>query len=140
MLNQLEIVEKYQCPGCASGINTKSGCFKQDPDNFSCGKHCAGTVIGGAGTVNLGLPKGFNRLGPIDTRIQKSNIRIFEKMPEYNAFNIPLWAMEHEGNLLVCTALPRLHQFWIDIIPGKSIKDLPTNVIDISTLDLSSCV
>lgn len=133
------MVEKFQCPGCSAGINPSSGCFKQS-DTLACGNHFSGTYLGFIGAVNLGLPKGFNRLGPVDRTIQKSNIRLFAELPDYNSFNMPLWALEEDGYLFVVVALPRLQQFWVDVIPGKKVSDLPSNVIDVSTIDMSACV
>mgnify|MGYP003425246834 CR=1 FL=1 len=135
---QLDLVQKFQCPGCGAGIDVSSGCFKPS-DTLACGNHSAGTYIAGIGCINLGLPKGFNRLGPINKDIQKSNIRLFAELPEYNAFNMPLWALEEDGHLFVVVAIPRLQQFWVDVVPGKKISDLPPNVIDVSTIDLSAC-
>ena len=58
-------VETYQCSGCVSGSSIK--CFNSCPDfktNYACDSHVAGTIImPHIGTVFLGLPKGFNRLG-----------------------------------------------------------------------------
>jgi len=53
---------------------------------------------------------------------------------------MPLWALEQDGYLFVVTALPRLQQFWVDIVPNKKISDLPPYVIDVSTIDLHNCV
>lgn len=136
----LKVVNDYQCPGCSVGCGVEDGCYQKDENHLACKEHSAGTIIAGIGYFNLGLPKGFNRLGPIDKRIQRTNIRIHENLPKYNAFNVPLWALEHEGNLLIVVALPRLHQFWIDIVPGKNISDLPSTVQDVSKLDLSNCL
>ena len=136
---QLKLVSEFQCPGCSAGGGIDSGCFKQS-DNLSCANHCAGTYMGGIGCVNLGLPKGFNRLGPVNKDIQRSNIRLFTELPEYNVFNMPLWALEEDGHLFVVVALPRLQQFWVDVVPGKKISDLPPTVIDVSTIDLSECI
>ena len=137
---QLKLVDEFQCPGCSAGGGIDSGCFKQSENTLSCSNHSAGTFIGGIGNVNLGLPKGFNRLGPIDKRIQRTNIRLFTELPNYNEFNMPLWALEKDGHLFVVVALPRLQQFWVDVIPGKKISDLPPTVLDVSKIDLSECV
>jgi len=140
---QIEMIREFQCPGCTcgpSGENRLPDCFKAS-DTLACGNHSAGTFMsGGVGCLNLGLPKGFNRLGPIDKSIQRSNIRLFTELPTYNSFNMPLWALEEDGYLFVVVALPRLQQFWVDVVPGKKISDLPPAVIDVSKLDLSECL
>lgn len=159
-LNDLQIlmVETFQCPGCTCGYKaTKqeaergkctfpipsdglNECFVPCTETLSCKTHSAGTFLGGVGNINLGLPKGFNRLGPIDKSIQSSNIRLQYKIPSYDSFNIPLWALEEDGYLFVVVALPRLQQFWVDVVPNGKISDLPENVVDVSKLDLSQCV
>jgi len=58
--------------------------FKASQTTLSCDNHSAGTFSGGIGNFNLGLPKGFNRIGPMDKTIQKSNIRLLDKLPEYD--------------------------------------------------------
>ena len=136
---QIKMVEQFQCPGCSCGTNTESGCFKASQTTLSCDNHSAGTFAGGIGNFNLGLPKGFNRIGPMDKTIQKSNIRLLDKLPEYDVFNMPLWALEKDGYLFVVVAFPRLHQMWVDVVPDKKISDLPPNVVDVSTVDLSQC-
>ncbi len=141
---QKTLIEKYQCPGCCSGVDTSSGCFKQDPHNLSCKNHGAGGILFPIGAIHLGLPKGFNRLGPVDQSRQGSNIRIQADFPSnYGPFNIPVWALEHEGDLIVHCVCPRLNENWIDIIPGKKISDLPepycNTVVDVAQLDLSQC-
>ncbi len=100
------MVDTFQCPGCGSGLNTLSGCYKPDQNSHpelgglgGCRNHHAATAMGGIGLINLGLPKGFNRLGMIDRSIQPSNIRIQLRMPLYNSFNIPCWALEETRDL-----------------------------------------
>ena len=48
-------VERYQCSGCISGSDTS--CFKENVGGgIGCGKHLAGTMITGIGSVFLELP------------------------------------------------------------------------------------
>lgn len=145
MSDQLKLlVEKYQCPGCASGIDTSGPCYKpNDSDNKSCQNHAAGTIITGVSSINLGMPKGFMRIGSVQAEKSKeTNIRIFEDLPKiypYNELNVPVWAMEHDGNLIVRCYMPRLNNSSVDVIPDKKISDLPEpfckTVIDVSALD-----
>lgn len=72
-------VKKYQCPGCTLG---DPGCFKESEADLSCKEHCPGTLILGTGVIMLGMPKGFNRLGPAE----KANLSIFKT---YEDFIIP---------------------------------------------------
>lgn len=59
-------IETYQCPGCVAGSNTKCGAFKQGhaPTAFECTAHVPGTAMSRIGTIMLGMPKGFCRVGP----------------------------------------------------------------------------
>lgn len=141
---QLQMIEKFQCPGCAIGCGVTDACLdiKEGDSNLSCRNQQSGTMTPGlAGNLNLGMPKGFAIIGPLDERFQKNNIRIFADLPEYNFRNIPFWAMEYEGYLLVRCAVPRLGQMWVDVIPNKKISDLPepyrTTCVDIATVDQS---
>ena len=78
------LVETFQGPGCSTGFDTTGSCYSPNADaTHSCNNHSAGTFVGGIGNINLGLPKGFNRLGPIDKTQQRSNIRIHFELPEY---------------------------------------------------------
>lgn len=124
---QVVMVEEFQCPGCVSGHNTSSGCFKESNASLECENHIAGTTMFPGGKINLGLTRGFNRIGPIDNLKQRSNIRLYESMPSnhYNKFNIPVWAMELEGYLFVRCFIPRLNLTWVDVIKDGKIKDIP---------------
>ena len=130
---QKEMIETFQCPGCCVGLNTTSNCYKPDKFSFHCNEHAAGTIIGGIGVVNLGLPKGFNRLHINKERSDSgtNNIRLYEKpedMPEYNHLNVPVWAMEieEEGHpyLLVRVYCPRVNWDFVDVIRNGKLTDV----------------
>lgn len=133
------IVEKFQCPGCVVGGDTNCGKFETGSYGSACTSHAAGTaVLGVAGTFYLGLPKGFNRSGPIDWSACESsnNVRIWaegEAQPDmWNKFNVAVWAMEHEGYLLVRTYLPRINMTFIDIVEGGKREELVPDAVDVS--------
>lgn len=132
---QLALVEEYQCPGCVCGHQPSSGCFEAAEDGtLSCEAHVAGTLVSGVGTINLGLPHGFNRLGFQDQKKSKNTIRLYaskETMPVYNRFNVAVWAMVHQGNLLVRCYLPRVNQTYVDVIKDGTLDNLPEGVIDV---------
>jgi hypothetical protein len=78
------------------------------------------------------MPKGFNRLGPVGfTRYSKGksfrSIRLWPegKSPEWDRFNVPVWAMEKEGYLFVRTYLPRLNESYIDVIERGTLDMVP---------------
>jgi hypothetical protein len=129
---QVTMVETFQCPGCIIGSNIRCKSFKPSDNSLACSSHAAGTTIGPfVGNINLGLPKGFNRLGPIDRRIQGTNVRLWESIPEYDKFNIPTWAMEVNGYLFVRTYSPRINVTYVDIIHNGKIEDLPKSVVNV---------
>lgn len=73
-LTVVDMVEKFQCPGCVSGSDTTCGNyvpvtqsgFSDDAKASWCDGHTLGTsLFGSTGMLHmaLGLPKGFNRSG-----------------------------------------------------------------------------
>lgn len=114
-MNSKEAVQEYQCPGCEGSFPS---CFSKSEHSCSCDKHCPGTILFGSGTIFLGLPRGFNRLGPIDNEYFK--IEIFEAWSdEFNEFNIPVWKYKDEhGNTIVRGLRPRLNQPFLHIFLG----------------------
>ncbi len=132
---QRQMIEEFQCPGCVCGAGVDSGCYEPDGDQFTCDRHCAGTLVSHIGTINLGLPKGFNRLGPLDQRVAGNTIRLYESvetMPQYNEFNVPVWGMERDGYLFVRCYMPRVNQTYVDVIKGGTIANLPDSVINVA--------
>ncbi len=106
-------IGEYQCSGCVNG--PALSCFEKTEFGVGCGKHIAGTIIPPFGYVFLGLPKGFNRLGP------KNDMKpfIYDKLEDqwtFNKFNVPVWKYKNEhGHTLVRYLQPRNNN------PGLSI-------------------
>jgi hypothetical protein len=117
-MNCEEAVKEYQCSGCVSGPFEK--CYKKAGCGCSCIKHVPGTVITPfVGTICLGMPKGFDRIGPID--IQKRQlIYIFESYEDaftMDKFNIPVWKYTDKfENTLIRGIQPRLNMPFILVI------------------------
>ena len=89
--------------------------------------------MAGVGNLNLGLPKGFNRLGQDKDRKHSgtNNIRLYEKFedhPGYDFLNIPVWAMETTENdmdiLLVRCYSPRVNWDYVDVILNGKLDDV----------------
>lgn len=121
------MVEKFMCPGCVCGSNTKDGCYK--PENnygHSCGGHVLGTMILGIGHIALGMPKGFNRMER-DVRVERTPIRLWTKgtKPDWDKFNIATWAMVEDDYLFVRTYCPRTAFQYVDVIEGGTLKMVP---------------
>jgi hypothetical protein len=85
-------VKEYQCPGC--GIESHN-CFSQSEADLSCKKHCPGIFMIEAGIILLGMPKGFNRLGPV----KKANLSMFNTYDDFmkkyanikTKYCVPVW-------------------------------------------------
>jgi hypothetical protein len=133
----LKMISTYQCPGCMLGSAPAQKCSAFKPvdagGHVQCMSHVTGTSSLGGGRMALGLPKGFNKVGArLDDPFagkQTTNIRIWPKGsdPGWNKLNVPIWAMEHEGNLFVRTYCPRVNVGYVDIIEGGEFSALAKN-------------
>lgn len=131
------MVEKFQCPGCVGGNDTKCGSYSYDTNKRRCTSHVLGTFTSEGGNIALGMPKGFNKPGWNDERTRilvKINVEMWTKgeKPEYNHLNVPVWALEQDGYLFVRVYSPRVNVTGIDIVEGGTLKDVP-QAIDVST-------
>jgi hypothetical protein len=133
-----EMIEKFQCPGCVSGPNPKKcPAFKLDTQyGFKCSGHVLGTSVNLQFNIALGLPKGFNRPSPQDDMMRTRNVLqlalwLKDTNPAWDKFNIPTWAMEHEGFLLVRTYSPRTDRGRVDVVEGGTLALVP-NALDVS--------
>lgn len=125
-----KMVEKFQCPGCVCGMDVGCRAFKLWNDyGASCSGHVAGTRLMAGGRINLGLPKGFNKLGDFDSTSENKRvmIRLWVKgtKPEWDRLNVAVWAMEEDGHLFVRTYSPRVNKSYVDIIEGGKLSDVP---------------
>lgn len=107
-------IEEYQCPGCTRGSST--ACYQEDT-SLACKAHSPGTFTEN-GVIFLGLPKGFNRLGPIQSKYLP--IQIYNKYEDGwlydDIFNIPVWKHLNElGHTLVRGLSPRSNMPWLHI-------------------------
>lgn len=107
-------IEKYQCSGCANGGNIS--CFSTYSSGIGCGKHYAGTMISNIGSIFLGMPKGFNRLG-INNDLKPNIFQKFEDCDwKYNQWNVPVWKyLNPERHTMVRGFIPRLNGSFIHI-------------------------
>lgn len=127
-----EMVEQFQCSGCVAGCDTECGKFKLNTEyGATCTSHVVGTSMSGKGHIALGLPKGFNRTGldpthPIGTS-NTMNIRLWTKgtKPDWDKFNVPVWAMEKDGYLFVRTLIPRRNWSYVDVVEGGTLALTP---------------
>jgi hypothetical protein len=118
-----KVVEEYQCLGCVCGSNID--CYKKHKHGIQCSKHIAGTMLmPHIGTIFLGLPTGFNRLG----QTKETKISIFENFKDgwgYNKFNVPVWKhLDKYRNTLVRGISPRINMPWIHIFLGNVLSEI----------------
>lgn len=124
-------IKEYQCSGCVSADGFS--CYEKNDIGVSCGKHVAGTMISNIGSIFLGLPTGFNRLGPC----KETRITIFEadNPYQYDKFNIPVWKYKNEnGDVLVRGIMPRVNYPFVHIILQGGIKQI--NCLEITDKDI----
>jgi len=131
---QLEMVEEFQCPGCINGHGPetcKSYKLKEDylggnPRYFQCENWRPSTFMSGVGRLCLGLPKGFLRTGSVEFGEKTPNYLWLyenpENRPQYNRFNIPVWAMEKDGYLYVRCFCPRSCWVFVDVIKDGKVE------------------
>ena len=119
-------VSNYQCSGCIKGSSTEDGCYKKKNDqDISCSSHHVGTLSLGQGKILLGMPKGFNQLGPwpeMKMSIFPNKEAFLKEWGGYNKLNLPVWKFKNEeGHVFVRGMSPRrncpfLHVFLEDSI------------------------
>lgn len=149
---QKKMIETFQCPGCTNGHGTDScSSFefeeRHDQHCFNCKGHSAGTFMSGAGCLVLGLPRGFNRYGPLtQNKSDGMPIKLYledasNKDVLWDKFNFPTWAMVSDGFLFVRTYSPRINQCRIQVFKGKDLsfvlenwkEESPCPMIDLGT-------
>lgn len=138
-----ELVERFLCPGCVCGSDVKCGRY----ENYSGNAHsvmCRGHVIGTSvlpmpGNIALGMPKGFNRPGWCSFEERSHNkmeIRLWPKgyRPNWDDFNIAVWALEREGFLFVRTGMPRVGKWVVDVIEGGKAAEMCPAAKDVTKM------
>jgi hypothetical protein len=132
-MNQEQAVKEYQCAGCTNG--SYEDCYKKGEYGVECCSHEPGTFMAIVGTLFLGMPKGFNRLG----QCKNTYINIFEKFDDgwgYDKFNVPVWKhKDTHGNILVRGISPRtntpfIHVFLEDCLDKIDCLEITSEDID----------
>ena len=137
---QEKSIEKFQCPGCTLGHNTRCGSYfglqlmnKGPNASFRCEAHRPGTFAMPGGRVYLGLPRGFSKVGPSPDSTELWLLPEGTR-PKFDDLNIPVWAMERDDHLFVKVAMPRTCRYLIYVIPKGSRRELVPNVFDVSAI------
>lgn len=127
MLDEIikKAVKEYQCPGCVNGPGPT--CYQPKSGSEACGKHVAGTMMAtdmGIGSIFLGMPKGFNRLGPS----KGMKINIFRELKDgwgFDFLNVPVWKFKDEhGNVIVRGLAPRTSSPFLHIFLEDCMKEI----------------
>jgi hypothetical protein len=135
MKNEIKkAVESYQCAGCTNGHNTT--CFTASDIHKGCGKHSPGTFMSGTGKLFLGMPVGFNRIGPQE----KLPLEIFIVFNDvYDKFNIPTWKhLNSDGHTIVRGMQPRRNQTFLHVFLENCMDKIECREIteaDMSEMD-----
>ena len=128
-------VLEYQCPGCICGDNISCFVPSLEVDNVACERHSAGTVFMGVGSIFLGMPKGFNRVGPW----KDMPIFIYQKFDDskrYDFLNIATWKyLDKNGNTIVRGLCPRVNQAFLHIFLEDCIEKIHCYEIKQDDLD-----
>jgi len=134
-MDAVAMIEKFVCPGCVCGMDTKCGKYEglDYGDAAGCKNHVVGTFGMATGSFALGLPKGFNRAGhmPMPKNATDKHNRMWilcwpgEKRPEFDNFNVPVWALEMDGFLFVRTYRPRINETCVEVIEGGKLDLVP---------------
>lgn len=135
-------VDNYQCSGCIKGSSTSDGCYKQrSPNDLSCSSHLSGTLTSTQGKILLGMPKGFNQLGPWGEMPMNifANKEAFEKeWGSYNKLNLPVWKYKNsQGHVFVRGMSPRRNCPFLHVFLEDSIFN-EINCYEITEEDLES--
>jgi hypothetical protein len=130
-MTEKELVEKFQCPGCVCGSDTKCGKYNYNSNDRRCISHVLGTSFGLNNNVALGLPKGFNKPG-FNGKTTKNTMDIClwvkGSYDGWDHLNVPVWAMEQDGFLFVRTFAPRINCSWVDVIEGGDLSLCPSAI------------
>lgn len=130
-----DAIERYQCPGCITGSDIS--CFEKSDYGDGCGKHRSGTMIGGAGKIFLGMPKGFNRLGVGLGGEENMKLRVFSRYEErlFDQWNVPTWKhLNEHGHTLVRGLMPRRNEPFLFVILENCIDKI--NCLEITDTDI----
>lgn len=134
-------IKEYQCSGCSCGSSPSDSCFKKSTIAGSgCGAHSPGTMFFGdcMNTIFLGMPTGFNRVGPMDSK--SLPLLVFATPDEsatfpYDKFNVPVWKHRtKEGHTLVRGLTPRRNCPFIHVHLHDYMGDL--DCIEITNSDI----
>jgi hypothetical protein len=118
----IKAIRLYQERGAVGDFDPEN--FEQNGVGVEWSDHVAGTIIyPNVGSIFLGLPNGFNRMGNRLEGSEQFKLHIFptftelEKIWKYNTWNVPCWKYLNEHkHTLVRGLSPRLNAPFLHII------------------------
>ena len=135
-----KFIGEYQCTGCSSGCSPDDGCFKKSPIHDGCDAHYAGTIVWGLGSIYLGMPKGFNRIGDTKNGAVSCDLFIYETdttQLQQKKFNIPFWKYRTPvGHTMVRFYSPRVNRAHIEVFLFDCLDLI--NCLELSDADISA--
>lgn len=119
-------ISNYQCSGCMIGSSTEEGCYsKKSKEDISCKNHKAGTLTSHQGKIFLGMPKGFNQVGPwpdMTLGFFENKESFLKEWGGYNKLNIPVWKYKNkEGHVFVRGMSPRINMPFLHVFLNDEI-------------------
>jgi hypothetical protein len=125
-MDHVEAIAEYQCTGCVSGPDAPA-CPQFKNHGLGCVNHVPGTSGLAEGTFYLGLPKGFNRLGPNKfVPNYRNNLEVYPSMDALletkslnSIFSLPVWLhIDRYGNTIIRWFSPRVNWGWSTVTLG----------------------
>jgi hypothetical protein len=101
-------IQEYQCTGCFTGPFPH--CYKKSEkgEGIGCADHQPATIMGPAGLIFLGMPRGFCRLGGINAKLRLHIFPTFKEGWGYGIWNVPVWKyLSPAGHTMVRGLSPR---------------------------------
>lgn len=131
VMNIVQAIETYQCPGCVNGPPGPT-CPNFKITDRGCSGHVAGTLqVGPAGMIKeyLGVPKGFCRVG--HNTGSGPGLAVVESIDDHlelysnlkTMYSIPVWKhLDKNGNTCTRWFSPRTNVGWTMIFLGSVLS------------------
>jgi len=133
-----DAILEYQCFGCLHGSNIDCGECVKSNIGVGCQSHTPATLDSMMRNFYLGMPKGFNKIGPQN----EYYLNIFENDTQqrqhfpYNWLNVPVWKYKNnKGHIFVKGLSPRINMPFLHIILEGNIDNID-NCIEITENEL----
>lgn len=130
-MNHIEAITEYQCPGCVAGPEPHTCPSFKLSMSTGCKGHAPGTMMLGVGTLFLGMPRGFDRVGPSGTEYVNLDVcasaeEVVDLLKQKHPFSLAVWKhLDKHGNTLLRCYSPRTNVGWPVVILGDCMDKFP---------------